>query len=764
LAEGSGTAAASHAGESGFARSRSPAGGIQSEAAVLLAGSVELGRLVDLVCARRGLAVVYDPSKLKATLTIRDDAGLSDEELWDLTLRSLAREKLAIVNEAGERLCRVVALADARGSAPLSHDDQMAARGAGFVNVLFTARYAPAEEIVTAIKPLLTFGGGEIARVGTGALILLSEVATRLPEIERVIALIDQPVESPSIVRVPARFLKASALAQQAKAAATARDALTRRPVGGDLLATADEGAVLVIATAATAPVWEALLAELDAPPALQTRTLGTAGFALPEVATLIESACRIEGPRGSGSSWKLVRDTLSGSLIVTASPAEMELAEDLLARLADLPSDERREFRRFRIRHRSLEDLRTTLESILAISDEPNRAAGATVSSSSEPEAGTTPVSADQRADTAGGGGGTIAGRRQEEVGPGGEDREDDRAPRAAPRSRRREARGDRPSIGDEVSMTVDPATSSLIVMAPARQLERIAQLVNELDVRERQLMLEVFIANLSDRDLLDLGVSLRKIAPMGSATALFSSVFGDGTTSAMGEESGLPLEPPLRPLEGGTGVVLDPGSFSVVVQALQSVASGRTLVIPKVLVDNGEEAILDSVRKEPVQSTNASATVATTSFSRSVEAGTKITVVPQIAEGDHVLLEYDVSLSTFVGKATSPALPPPSLENNLRSVVTVPDGYTVVLGGLQTITEAQTIRQVPLLGDIPWLGEIFRTRSVEESTARFYVFIRPTILRGSDFALLRELSRDDLRSAEVDEGWPEMEPATIP
>jgi len=85
-------------------------------------------------------------------------------------------------------------------------------------------------------------------------------------------------------------------------------------------------------------------------------------------------------------------------------------------------------------------------------------------------------------------------------------------------------------------------------------------------------------------------------------------------------------------------------------------------------------------------------------------------------------------------------------------------------VLGGLQTITEAQTIRQVPLLGDIPWLGEIFRTRSVEESTARFYVFIRPTILRGSDFALLRELSRDDLRSAEVDEGWPEMEPATIP
>jgi len=74
-------------------------------------------------------------------------------------------------------------------------------------------------------------------------------------------------------------------------------------------------------------------------------------------------------------------------------------------------------------------------------------------------------------------------------------------------------------------------------------------------------------------------------------------------------------------------------------------------------------------------------------------VDAGTTITVKPQVAEGDHLVLDYAVSVSTFVGEPADPALPPPRQENQLQSIVTVPDGYTVVVGGLERLSEGAPV-----------------------------------------------------------------------
>ena len=61
---------------------------------------------------------------------------------------------------------------------------------------------------------------------------------------------------------------------------------------------------------------------------------------------------------------------------------------------------------------------------------------------------------------------------------------------------------------------------------------------------------------------------------------------------------------------------MVLSPGDFSVVLKALQTLNKGRTLSLPKVLVNNNQQATLDSVLQQPFVSVNASNTVATTSF----------------------------------------------------------------------------------------------------------------------------------------------------
>jgi type II secretory pathway component GspD/PulD (secretin) len=204
----------------------------------------------------------------------------------------------------------------------------------------------------------------------------------------------------------------------------------------------------------------------------------------------------------------------------------------------------------------------------------------------------------------------------------------------------------------------------------------------------------------------------------------------------------------------------VLDPGNFSAVVRALEAVNEGRSLNMPKVLVDNNQSASLDSVLQTPYASTNASTTVATTSFGGTLDAGTQIEITPQIASGGQLLLDYSVSLSSFTGVPSDPALPPPRQQNKLKSIATVPDGYTVVVGGLEVTTETKSRSSVPVLGDIPLVGALFSTQSKTENKARFFVFLRCNVMRASGFEDLKFASQQDLADAAVDDGQPKMKP----
>jgi type II secretory pathway component GspD/PulD (secretin) len=118
---------------------------------------------------------------------------------------------------------------------------------------------------------------------------------------------------------------------------------------------------------------------------------------------------------------------------------------------------------------------------------------------------------------------------------------------------------------------------------------------------------------------------------------------------------------------------------------------------------------------------------------------------------------------LSTFVGPASAPSLPPPRQQNNLNSVATIPDGYTVALGGLETNSQTNASSRVPLFGDLPLVGRLFRSNSSVTTHSRFYVFIRASILRSTDFQDLKFISDVDAHRADIDPRWPEVEPVLI-
>ncbi|NOT31942.1 MAG: hypothetical protein HOP15_15965, partial [Planctomycetes bacterium] len=123
----------------------------------------------------------------------------------------------------------------------------------------------------------------------------------------------------------------------------------------------------------------------------------------------------------------------------------------------------------------------------------------------------------------------------------------------------------------------------------------------------------------------------------------------------------------------------------------------------------------------------------------------------------------EYQVSLSTFVGDSSDPTLPPPRQETKLASQATVPDGYTVVVGGLEVETETEAESRVPFLGEIPLLGNLFKSRSKTSTRSRFFVFLRCSVLRSATFEELRYLSAPALAAAGIEDGLPVVEPRVI-
>ncbi|MEM9374565.1 MAG: hypothetical protein AAGA55_13060, partial [Planctomycetota bacterium] len=211
-----------------------------------------------------------------------------------------------------------------------------------------------------------------------------------------------------------------------------------------------------------------------------------------------------------------------------------------------------------------------------------------------------------------------------------------------------------------------------------------------------------------------------------------------------------------------GATAVILDPGDFSAVIRALDTVSDGRSVNTVRTLVNNNESATLSNTVNEPYSDVVFDDGDSITGFGGSESAGTNVSVSPQIAAGGFLVLEYDVSLSAFLGES-SPGLPPPSQSTSISSVATIPDGHSIVVGGLELINQSDSASKTPLLGDLPVLGGLFRNDSESSSRTRFYLFIRASIMRNQGFERLRYLSDVQAEQAKVDTGWPTVEPVII-
>jgi general secretion pathway protein D len=308
---------------------------------------------------------------------------------------------------------------------------------------------------------------------------------------------------------------------------------------------------------------------------------------------------------------------------------------------------------------------------------------------------------------------------------------------------------------------ITADPNTNSIIVIASPDVQRTYEQLIRQLDKRRPQVLIECTVVTLDTTGDFALGVEIGRLNGTDDNQVITFSQFGlstpDPTTGRLR----------LIPGVGFNGALVSTDIADVVVRALEGSSRAKVSSAPRILVNDNNTGTLTSVTEFPYASVNASDTVATTSFGDYSKAGTEITVRPHISEADYLQLEYSVSLSSFTGQAIQQGdtlLPPPRKSDAIESQVTIPDGSTIIVGGLNTKNFIETIDRVPLLGRIPILEFLFSNRTMSDATTTLFVFIRPVILRDDKFEDLKFLSDRDTNAAEIAGDFPKSEPLAIP
>ncbi|RNC81190.1 MAG: hypothetical protein ED559_05155 [Phycisphaera sp.] len=676
-----------------------------------LSGNLPLARFADLAAEKLGISIRYDPGALNRTITIRSTKALTDDELWIQFNEALSGIEFTTILHGQLGSYEVVPLRDAANRALIEYaeHDNNGVLNPGFRSVIISSSPLDASSAVSLIQPLVSASVGKAVALPGSDEILISDFTQRVSTIRAALERA-QNEEGEVVVEVirspPGRSVE---FVSSIKQLVDRQQSAGGKPLRGDVIATADNTSVSVVAPVEELPRWLSI-ANQAWPNSLESMRYLVPDFDSETLSAVLSEAIQAQSP--TPDEVTIFANSFTGSVTVTADELTHTILKELVEELRQLPAGARFKTERLDIRQRVAQDIADQLTRLLDADElqTGSRNEGRTLTSS--------------------------------------RDIDDTEAEELSTQSGTQE-----PSSGPLI--TVDESTNSLLVTGTPSQIASVRTLTNQLDTPISQVMIEVLLVSLSDSETLDLGVELEKIEVGGGTLYRLSSLFGLGTDAAASE---LPAGS-----TGLTGVVLDPGEFSVLVRALETVNEGRSLSMPRVLVANSQEAEFNSVTQQPILSTNTSDVIATTSFGGFEDAGTTISIAPQILAGEQLNLDYSVTLSAFIGDSSDPALPPPRQQNQLSSAITIPDSYTVAVGGIELDTFGDAESRVPWIGRVPVIGEFFKNRSKSRSKTKFYVFIRASIYQDELFEQLRYASDQLANDAGIPTGWPIIEPRVI-
>ncbi|HIG49416.1 MAG TPA: type II secretion system protein GspD [Gammaproteobacteria bacterium] len=293
---------------------------------------------------------------------------------------------------------------------------------------------------------------------------------------------------------------------------------------------------------------------------------------------------------------------------------------------------------------------------------------------------------------------------------------------------------------------------TNALIISAQPDILKSLESVISQLDIRRAQVLVEALIVEISDKLARDLGVQFLFLGD-GESSPIATQRFGtpnpdlistigaetseDSTTSSTMQTRAANSLLALDGLAVGVARYKASGtSFATILNLIAQDADSNVLSTPSIMTMDNEEASIVVGQEIPI-TTGETLSGSNSNPFRSVtrqEIGVKLTVRPQINEGNAVKMYINQEVSSIFGPLGEMSTDLITNKRNIKTTVLVEDGETIVLGGLIDDDVQESVKKVPFLGDIPLLGRLFKTTSITRTKRNLMVFLRPTIVRNSE------------------------------
>ncbi|HEK25137.1 MAG TPA: type II secretion system protein GspD, partial [Hydrogenobaculum sp.] len=276
---------------------------------------------------------------------------------------------------------------------------------------------------------------------------------------------------------------------------------------------------------------------------------------------------------------------------------------------------------------------------------------------------------------------------------------------------------------------VAADDMTNIILIIATPTKFKLVRSLLEELDKPPKQVLIKTTIAEVTLTGSLQYGIEWYIQNRFKKGTYTISTLGDLGVSTS-------------------TGLVATYLTDSKIFQALLNMFAQKNRVkilsTPTLLVLNNHQASIDVGTQVPVinsqaTSINVPSTTGGAGIIQSVQyvnTGIILNVLPTIESNNLVNLNIYQEDSSAQPNNTSNINSPIILTRNINTTVVVPNGGTVILGGLISQQKGTGVNEIPILGDIPIVGNLFKNTSISNTKTELIIMLTPYIITDTEEA----------------------------
>lgn len=292
------------------------------------------------------------------------------------------------------------------------------------------------------------------------------------------------------------------------------------------------------------------------------------------------------------------------------------------------------------------------------------------------------------------------------------------------------------------------------LIIAAPEKDWLRIESLIKQVDIPQKQVVIEALVMDLDLQFVRNLGSQLRSrgmcssIFPkymqaqagllsqniLDTSDATAPTLLGDlsNILNPSFDDSNNPNVGSAQTASGATTVMVSQGTENgngiwAFFQFLSTHQSAKILTRPVVVASNNKKASLGSSIVKQLASGTSAGAAPTVNYSAQ-DAPISISFTPIISENDSINLTIDISLNVWQDPSSEDS--GTKFNRQLQSNLSMKSGDVVILGGLSKERITRTKTSVPFLDNLPLVGSLFAKRNQQTTKDQLFILIRPTVI----------------------------------